>query len=175
LACLANGGSRQRLTPVHVASGKYPLPVAGIDRPPDEHDAPRHRANDRSHRDLRIDIEDECTRSTDEPLRLGRLQEPAFQGSAAARTKSVRVRIVVWMKLKLRHGGGPSKSPKPLIRSPNQHTTKLRNRSRQLTKSPTDEIPNSPNHQLTKSPTHQITNSPNIITVHVDPEGRTHG
>ena len=98
-ARFAHRRRRQRLAAIDVAAGKYPEPVARLDRAAHEHDPSAARFDDRADGDLRIDVEDEAALRAHGPLRLAWLQQAALECAAAARTEPVRVGVVVRVKV----------------------------------------------------------------------------
>ena len=71
-ARLADGGRRHQFAAIDESARKHPLPIAGLDRPPDEHDLIVAVADDRADGDLRILIEDEPASRADQPVRFRR-------------------------------------------------------------------------------------------------------
>ena len=77
--------------------------IPRLDRAPDEDDTARIRADDGAHCDLRIEIEDVAAVRADEPFRLARFEEAAFESASASRAEPVGMRIVVRVQLEIGH------------------------------------------------------------------------
>src|SRR3982751_4543873 len=56
---------------------------------------PRPAGEDRADGNFRIDVEDEPARRADQPFRFGRLEQPPFEWTPAARAVAVGERVVV--------------------------------------------------------------------------------
>ena len=53
--------------------------------------------DDRADRELRVEVEDELTRETDQPRWIAGLEQPRFEAAAADRAESERKRVIVRM------------------------------------------------------------------------------
>ena len=95
-ASFADGGHLQVLAAVDIAAGEHPFSVPGIDRPAHEDQLPVVDRDDRSDRNLGVEIEDEAAIRADESLWFVRLEEALLERAAAHRAEPV-LRIVMVM------------------------------------------------------------------------------
>lgn len=101
-AGLPQGGCCEHFAAIDVTAREDPLSVSGFNRPTDQDKTSGHRPDDRAHRDLGVDVEDESARRADESFRLASFQESAFERVPAPRAVAVRVGFVMRMEL-MRH------------------------------------------------------------------------